>query len=981
MKTVIRGKFGYCVILLTEECKRKSVSHLVNRRGVSTQGKHEAFIIQKRHYSNLRLGLTKPLLVNSSRTFINPSRSVAMIVARVLRGALKIRYLLLGGAVGGGMTLQKTYEQWKENLPDMKWLDEYIPDTEQWNALRTSLMDIKDKIVDNVEIDPRLKALGEAQYQNFRNWFDKRLNDAIEAAETTNWDSSSLINSIDSLSSIVEKLYAESNSDLRLNAMPFSKSSNQEGKGSESPQQRMDHMQDELMQVQLKYQRELERLEKENKELRKQLLLRGNKAPAKKKSLIDMYSDVLDELCEYDSSYSTQDHLPRVVVVGDQSSGKTSVLEMIAQARIFPRGAGEMMTRAPVKVTLSEGPYHIAQFRDSAREFDLTKESDLAELRREVEIRMKNSVRDGKTVSNDVISMSVKGPGLQRMVLVDLPGIISTVTIDMAEDTRDSIKNMSQMYMSNPNAIILCIQDGSVDAERSNVTDLVSQMDPQGKRTIFVLTKVDLAEENLANPDRIKKILSGKLFPMKALGYFAVVTGRGRKDDSIQTIKNYEEQFFRSSKLFRDGMIHSGQVTTRNLSMAVSECFWKMVRETVEQQADAFKATRFNLETEWKNNFPRLRELDRDELFERARGEILDEIINLSQVSPKQWEELLMKKLWDKVSMHVFENIYLPAAQTGSTGTFNTTVDIKLKQWAEQQLPQKSVETGWESLQEEFRKFMERARKSKDHDDLFDNLKAAVVDDAMNRHSWEDKASEMLRVIQLNTLEDRSVYDKQQWDQAVKFLETSVKEKLQATEDMLRAMFGPSTKERWVYWQYLTPDQSKRCAVKSELEKILYSDYKHSPSLSYDEITTVRKNLQRSGVEIDNEFIRETWHPVYRRHFLKQSLARCYDCRKAFYLYHQGHESEVDCADVVLFWRLQQVLRVTSNALRQQVMNREARRLDKEIKEVLEDYSQDNEKKVRLLTGRRVILAEELKRVRQIQEKLEEFIQALNHEK
>ena len=55
----------------------------------------------------------------------------------------------------------------------------------------------------------------------------------------------------------------------------------------------------------------------------------------------------------------------------------------------------------------------------------------------------------------------------------------------------------------------------------------------------------------------------------------------------------------------------------------------------------------------------------------------------------------------------------------------------------------------------------------------------------------------------------------------------------------------------------------------------------------------IKRNLQMNGVEADNELIRQTWHPVYRRHFLRRALSRCYDCRRGFYMYNQGLETEV----------------------------------------------------------------------------------------
>ncbi|XP_020354098.2 dynamin-like 120 kDa protein, mitochondrial isoform X1 [Oncorhynchus kisutch] len=964
---------------------------------------------------------------------------------RLASRLLKLRYIVLGSAVGGGYTAKKTYEEWKDMLPDMSaynwvipdfvWelsdqidldkLTKILPELEEIAKLLPELPDF-DKIGENFTFLKSILSTGVSVGSEGASGLrlllaeapgDTPVKAATEAPVTATPEASDkqfkkgllgelilIQQQIQQAEEEVRRAAASKNArpspdpapsppprprlipEPMPTTTPNPSPSPPQQKRKSSDKEKVDQLQEELLRTQMKYQRMLERLEKENKDLRKVVLQKDEKGIHQRKikvckSLIDMYSEVLDILSDFDSNYNTQDHLPRVVVVGDQSAGKTSVLEMIAQARIFPRGSGEMMTRSPVKVTLSEGPHHVAMFKDSSREFDLGKEEDLAALRHEIELRMRKSVKEGQTVSPETISLSVKGPGIQRMVLVDLPGVISTVTAGMAADTKETIFSISKNYMQNPNAIILCIQDGSVDAERSIVTDLVSQMDPQGKRTIFVLTKVDLAEKNLASPNRIQQIVEGKLFPMKALGYFAVVTGKGSAGESIDSIKDYEEDFFQNSRLLRDGMLKAHQVTTKNLSLAVSDCFWKMVRESVEQQADAFKASRFNLETEWKNNYPRLRELDRNELFEKAKNEILDEVISLSQVTPKHWEAILQKKLWERVSTHVIENIYLPAAQTMNSGTFNTTVDIKLKQWTDKQLPHKALEVAWETLQEEFARFMAEY-KGKDQDDIFDKLKEAVKDESIKRHKWNERAMDSLRVIQHNALEDRSITDKPQWDAAIQFMEETLQARLKDTDSVINDMVGPDWKQRWMSWKNRSPEQHTRNETRNELERLLKLHEDHTAYLANDEVTTVRKNLEGRGVEVDPALIKDTWHQLYRRHFLQKALQHCNLCRRGFY-YYQRHfvDSELECNDVVLFWRIQRMLLITANTLRQQLTNTEVRRLEKNVKEVLEDFGEDNERKVHLITGRRVQLAEDLKKVREIQEKLEAFIEALHKEK
>jgi hypothetical protein len=71
---------------------------------------------------------------------------------------------------------------------------------------------------------------------------------------------------------------------------------------------------------------------------------------------------------------------------------------------------------------------------------------------------------------------------------------------------------------------------------------------------------------------------------------------------------------------------------------------------------------------------------------------------------------------------------------------FNTSVDIKLREWAESELPAQSIRAGREALKAEFTELMARAA---DSDVIYDPLKRDAVDEALGRHQWEDRAQDV----------------------------------------------------------------------------------------------------------------------------------------------------------------------------------------------------------------------------------------------
>ncbi|XP_028908178.1 dynamin-1-like protein isoform X3 [Ornithorhynchus anatinus] len=234
--------------------------------------------------------------------------------------------------------------------------------------------------------------------------------------------------------------------------------------------------------------------------------------------------------------------LPQIVVVGTQSSGKSSVLESLVGRDLLPRGTG-VVTRRPlilqlVHVSPEDRRKTSAEENDPASwknarqlskgveaeewgKFLHTKNklyTDFDEIRLEIENETERISGNNKGVSPEPIHLKIFSPNVVNLTLVDLPGMTKVPVGDQPKDIELQIRELILRFISNPNSIILAVTAANTDMATSEALKIAREVDPDGRRTLAVITKLDLMDAGTDAMD----VLMGRVIPVK-LGIIGVV--------------------------------------------------------------------------------------------------------------------------------------------------------------------------------------------------------------------------------------------------------------------------------------------------------------------------------------------------------------------------------------------------------------------------------------------------------------------------
>ncbi|KAH7317307.1 dynamin family protein [Rhexocercosporidium sp. MPI-PUGE-AT-0058] len=271
--------------------------------------------------------------------------------------------------------------------------------------------------------------------------------------------------------------------------------------------------------------------------------------------------DLIDDLRS--SSLSSDIELPQIVVVGDQSAGKSSVLTAITGVH-FPRDAyactrfptevrlrrakdaGTMVQILPGKILPGTMRSEDEQRRLAGFRRCLEPGVELANLLNEATTLIESLGLSGKFASRDRLRVDCWGPDKGHLSFVDLPGLVKVSNNDQTDEDREAIEEIADEYMHSPRAIILAVIGGNSDYIQQTVLSKVKQFDPQGLRTLGVLTKPDLVA-SIGQEDKFLSLVNGAEHNFK-LGWHVLLNADTNVVWSRKEREVHEKNFFSKGK-------------------------------------------------------------------------------------------------------------------------------------------------------------------------------------------------------------------------------------------------------------------------------------------------------------------------------------------------------------------------------------------------------------------------------------------------
>ncbi|XP_050430223.1 dynamin isoform X3 [Adelges cooleyi] len=278
--------------------------------------------------------------------------------------------------------------------------------------------------------------------------------------------------------------------------------------------------------------------------------------------------------------------LPQIAVVGGQSAGKSSVLENFVGRDFLPRGSG-IVTRRPLILQLIHSTLEYGEFLHCKGK----KFMDFDEIRREIEAETDRMTGSNKGISNVPINLRVYSPNVLNLTLVDLPGMTKVPVGDQPADIEYQIRSMLLTFIKRDNCLILAVTPANQDLANSDALKISKEVDPEGMRTIGVITKLDLMDEGTD----AREVLENKLLPLRR-GYIGVVNRSqkdidGRKD--IKAAMAAERKFFLGHPSYRH---MADRLGTPYLQRVLNQQLTNHIRDTLPGLRDKLQKQLLALE-------------------------------------------------------------------------------------------------------------------------------------------------------------------------------------------------------------------------------------------------------------------------------------------------------------------------------------------------------------------------------------------------